>query len=79
MCEVKVLSRKSNITVSFCPDCGQWFLWHQNLLLNFSKEKFKGFRKAIAALKYEDCSFPFPDQIDRAIISTPCQDISLVF
>lgn len=79
MCQTRLLSSKSNITVNYCMHCNQYYLWHNNLLLNFSAEKFKLFKDAVAALRYEDCSFPFPDQVDRAIINTPCSDISLAF
>jgi len=60
-------------------NCQTMYLWHGNLLLNFTPEKFVAFKKAITSLKYEDCCFSFPDQENRAVINTPHADICLTF
>ncbi|PWG78369.1 hypothetical protein DDR33_22655 [Pararcticibacter amylolyticus] len=54
-------------------------IWHNNLLLNFTKEEFLSFRKVINDLVFGDNSLPFPDDIDRIILRTPNRDISFTF
>ena len=79
MCQTRVLSTRDQITISHCMHCKLMYIWHNNLLLNFTTEKFLAFRNALSKLKYEDCGFPFPDQEDRAIISCPHPEISFAF
>lgn len=71
MCQTRTLSSRKSVTISYCMNCQMIYIWHNNLLLNFSYEKFILFRNAVAKLDYKDCCFPFPDQEERAIINTP--------
>ncbi len=79
MCRTRILSDRDTFIVSQCLDCRTFFIWHNNLLLNFSPDKFNDFRMAVGRMKFEDCCFFFSDGEERAIISTPNPEISFTF
>lgn len=70
---------RESVTVSQCLHCHVLFIWHQNLLLSFTPEKFKSFRRTINSIEYEAHSNYFPDGKERAIVSTPNPEISFAF
>jgi len=79
MCQPQALSNRESIAISHCLHCQMMFIWHNNIMLNFTPSKFAAFHQIVNKLKYEDCCFPFPDKEERAIISTPNPEISFAF
>lgn len=79
MCQTRILSSKDSVVVSQCLHCGVLFIWHNNILLNFTPGKFDAFRNAVGRLKFYECCSAFPDGEERAIISTPNPEISFTF
>lgn len=79
MCENRTLAQVAQAHISQCMNCKAVFLWHGNLLLNFSQDDFVQFSQALHKRDFGDYSVPFPDQEDRVIMHSPCQDISFTF
>ena len=79
MCENRTLAQVAQAHISQCTYCKAVFLWHNNLLLNFSQDDFAQFSQSLHQRDFDDYSVPFPDGEDRVIMHSPCQDISFTF
>jgi hypothetical protein len=79
MCSTRTLAHTGDAFISSCADCKTVFIWHRNILLNFSPEDFSSFKRMLDDLDFEDCSFNFLDNISRIIIKTPKPGISFAF
>ncbi|SEK45461.1 hypothetical protein SAMN04488505_101231 [Chitinophaga rupis] len=79
MCETRILSRKGQMRIGHCVHCKTVFLWHGNVLLHFTPNDFVQFSETLGHREFCDHSLPFPDDEERVIIHTPCQDISFTF
>ena len=79
MCKTRVLSTKGDTVVSSCMGCKMYYLWHNNLLLNFTSEAFESFRAVVNSLPFHKNSLPFPDDVERIILHTPNDDICFAF
>ncbi|HWW41702.1 DUF6686 family protein [Pedobacter sp.] len=79
MCKTRVLSTRGNTVLSSCTGCGVYYLWHNNLLLNFTEEAFLLFREVVNSLPFEDNSLPFPNGEERIVLNTPNHDICFAF
>lgn len=79
MCATRVLSTRGQTVLSSCMGCGVYYLWHNNLLLNFTESAFKSFREVVNSLPFEQNSLPFPDGEERIVLHTPNDDISFAF
>jgi hypothetical protein len=56
-----------------------YYIWHNNLVLNFSEAAFDSFQEVVNSLPFGRNSLPFPDGHDRVILHTPNDDISFAF
>lgn len=79
MCTTRILSTKGATTVSSCVGCKVYYIWHNNLLLNFPQQAFISFREVVFSLTFAKASLPFPDDEERIILHTPNDDISFAF
>ncbi len=79
MCENRNLAQVGLAHISQCMYCKTVFLWHGNLLLHLTQDDFKLFRDSLHQRDFDDYSVPFPDQEERVIMHSPCQDISFTF
>ncbi|WP_316835171.1 DUF6686 family protein [Pedobacter nutrimenti] len=79
MCKTRVLSSRGNTVLSSCTGCGVYYLWHNNLLLNFTEEALLSFREVVNSLPFEDNSLPFPNGEERIVLNTPNHDICFAF
>ena len=79
MCKTRVLSTKGDTVISSCMGCKMYYLWHNNLLLNFSMDAFEAFRGVVFSLPFHKNSLPFPDDEERIILHTPNDDICFAF
>lgn len=79
MCDIRTLCIKNTAQISHCMHCQTVFIWHSNLLLNFSPQDFQFFRETMNRQDFVDCCMVFPDGAERVIIHAPCKDISFTF
>ena len=79
MCQTIILCENKDTVISRCTDCDGLFIWHNNLMLTFSKEEFRHFNKTVHRLPFDGHSYPFPDGEERMILRTPHLDISFCF
>lgn len=79
MCKTRVLSTKGETVVSACIGCNMYYLWHNNLLLNFTADGLETFRGVINSLPFHKNSLPFPDDTERIILHTPNEDVCFAF
>ncbi len=79
MCDARVISQKGTAVISRCSECRCIYMWHHNLVMNFTPVKFTQFRDFIVEMNFGDHSFPFPDGQERVIMRTPADDLQLTF
>ncbi|MEJ6978985.1 DUF6686 family protein [Pedobacter sp. P351] len=79
MCETRVVSFNGNTQISYCVICKSFYIWHKNIVLNFTSVQFLSFKRYTEGLDFEECAFPFPDGEGRAMLHTPSKEISLAF
>lgn len=79
MCDAKIISHKGAAVVSRCSECRCIFLWHQNLVLNFTPEQFVQFKNFTDEMEFDNHTFPFPDGQERVVMRTPANDLQLTF
>ncbi|WP_244889465.1 DUF6686 family protein [Pedobacter antarcticus] len=79
MCKTIVLSTQEDSAVSHCPSCHVIYVWHKNLMLNFSEQDFLSFKSMLDEYRYCESGMPFPDQRERILLHTPHEDISFAF
>ena len=79
MCQTRVLATKDQTVISSCIGCGMYYVWHNNLVLNFSTPAFDSFREVVDTINFEHNCLPFPDGNERLILHTPNDDISFAF
>ncbi|WP_316789153.1 DUF6686 family protein [Pedobacter frigoris] len=79
MCKTRVLSTKGATVISSCIGCQVFYIWHNNLVLNFTQEAFVTFKDVLENTPFHKNSLPFPDNEERIILHTPNDDISFAF
>ncbi|HMI04345.1 MAG TPA: DUF6686 family protein [Pedobacter sp.] len=79
MCKTRLLSTKDQTVITSCVGCKMFYIWHNNLLLNFSCEAFMSFRNVVNNMPFHNNCLPFPDQEERVVLHTPNDDISFAF
>lgn len=80
MCQSIILSKKGKTTISYCLQCKSTHIWHNNLILQFSRTRFLAFKKYVTSAGFdEECFLPFPDGEDRLVLHTPNSDINFTF
>ncbi|MBW8688055.1 DUF6686 family protein [Chitinophaga rhizophila] len=79
MCSIRPLCNKNNAHISHCANCQTVYIWHNNLLLNFTPQDFQLFYETMQQQDFYDCSVTFPDGEERIIVHSPCRDISFTF
>jgi hypothetical protein len=79
MCETRILSQKGAAFISQCADCRAVYIWHHNLVLNFTEAQFADFKNFAHDLDFDERALPFPDGEERAVIRTPHNDINFAF
>lgn len=79
MCEIRTLCIKNQTHISHCTHCQTMYIWHNNLMLNFTPDDFQIFREMLRLQEFYDCCMLFPDGEERMIINAPCKDISFTF
>jgi hypothetical protein len=79
MCETRMLSKKGAATISQCIECRTVYIWHRNLVLNFSESQFADFKNFARDMDFEERCLPFPDGLERAVVRTPHNDINFAF
>ncbi|SEW02583.1 hypothetical protein SAMN05428988_1375 [Chitinophaga sp. YR573] len=79
MCAIRTLCIKNEAHISHCTHCQTMYIWHNNLMLNFTPEDFEEFRYILNRQEFHDCCLLFPDGEERVIVHAPCRDISFTF
>lgn len=79
MCDTRTLSSRNSVFISHCVGCRSIFLWHDNLIVNFTPEQFRSFGNLISNCPFEDGAVPFPDDSERIMVRLPSKDISMAF
>ncbi len=79
MCETRTLARKEQAFIGHCINCKTVYLWHGNLLLHFTPDEFVQFSTTLHRHEFCEYSMPFPDEEERVILHSPCQDVSFTF
>lgn len=79
MCQTRILSTKDQTVISNCIGCKMFYIWHNNLLLNFTEEAFASFKEVVFNMPFNNNCLPFPDQEERIVLHTPNDDISFAF
>jgi hypothetical protein len=79
MCKTRILTTKGETVISSCMECRMYYIWHNNLVLNFSELAFGSFQEVVNSLPFDRNALPFPDGDDRIILHTPYDDISFAF
>lgn len=79
MCKTTTLSSGKRTTITQCPCCQAIYIWHNNLLLNFSMPDFITFKNIVDRTNFQENSLPFPDKRNRIVLRTPNDDISFAF
>jgi len=79
MCKTIVLSSGKQTAITHCECCQAYYIWHNNLLLNFTAAEFLTFRNVIENTSFTENCLPFPDKKDRVVLHTPSEDISFAF
>jgi len=79
MCKTIVLSSGEHTSISHCPCCKVFYVWHNNLVLSFDDHEFSYFKDIIDHASFQDTCLPFPDKTDRILLRSPQEDISFAF
>lgn len=79
MCNTRILCQTNRTTVSQCMECGMYFIWHNNVLLNFGNKEFYLFLAHIKSYVFHERAIPFPDGEERLIMQSPANEINLAF
>ncbi|SFO23461.1 hypothetical protein SAMN05428949_4592 [Chitinophaga sp. YR627] len=79
MCDIRPLWNKNKAQISHCANCQTVYIWHNNLILNFTPKDFQLFHETLEHQDFYDCSMMFPDGEERVIVHSPCRDISFTF
>lgn len=79
MCKTLVLSTGKHTAITHCPCCKVYYIWHNNLVLNFTQHDFNNFKHIIDHAAFDETSLPFPDKEERILLRTPNEDISFAF
>lgn len=79
MCDIRPLCIKNRAHISHCANCQTVYIWHNNIVLNFTPKDFQLFHEAMERQDFYDCSMMFPDGEERVVVHSPCRDISFTF
>ncbi|UPK69584.1 DUF6686 family protein [Chitinophaga filiformis] len=79
MCDIRTLCRKNQAHISHCANCQTVYIWHNNLVLNFTPQEFQLFYESLEHQQFHDCSMTFPDGEERVVVHSPYRDISFTF
>lgn len=79
MCDTRTLSSRNSVCVSHCTGCKSIYLWHNNVILNFTTEQFHSFKNLISNYDFDDGAAPFPDGAERIMVRMPEKGVSIAF
>ncbi|RZL44736.1 MAG: hypothetical protein EOP00_19160 [Pedobacter sp.] len=79
MCKKTIIAQGNNITITQCVNCKVVNIWNSALLMRFTFAQFDEFAKIATRIEFDDYLEHAPDGTEIVILSTPCNDICLMF
>ena len=79
MTNSQILSELDQVQITQFDGCGHIGIRTHNLLLNFTKQKFKVFSNSFQSINFNEHTLIFSDDQERLIMNTPIHSIQLCF
>lgn len=79
MCKKTVIAQIKSVTITQCVNCKVVNIWKTGLLMKFTFEQFDEFAKIASRIEFDNYLEYAPDGTEIVILSTPCNDICLMF
>jgi len=79
MCQKTIIAQKSAITITQCVNCKVVNIWKTGLLMRFTFAQFDEFAAIARLIEFDEYLASAPDGREVVILSTPCNDMCLMF
>lgn len=79
MCKKTIIAQRNNVTITQCVNCKVVNIWKRGMLMRFTFEQFEEFAKIASKIEFDNYLEYAPDGTEIVILSTPCNDICLMF
>ena len=79
MCKKTIIAQRNNITITQCVNCKVVNIWKRGMLMRFTFEQFEEFAKIASQIEFDNYLEYAPEGTEIVILSTPCNDICLMF
>ncbi|WP_316785383.1 DUF6686 family protein [Pedobacter frigiditerrae] len=79
MCKRTIIAQKQGVSVTQCINCRTVNIWKTGMLMRFSFDQFTEFAKITDKIDFDSYLEYAPDGSEVVILSTPCNDICLMF
>ncbi|RZK43178.1 MAG: hypothetical protein EOO90_04225 [Pedobacter sp.] len=79
MCKKTIIAKRKEVTITQCVNCNVVNIWKTGLLMRFTGEQFVEFLAIARKIEFDDYSERTPSGKEVVILSTPCNDMCLMF
>ncbi len=79
MCKKTIIAQKDEISITQCTNCKVVNIWKPGVLLSFSFDQFEEFVKVSENIDFDDYLEYSPAGNEVVVLSTPFEDIHLMF
>jgi len=79
MCKKTIIAQRNSVTITQCVNCKVVNIWKKGMLMRFTFEQFDEFAKIASQIDFDQYLEYAPDGTEIVILSTPCNDICLMF
>lgn len=79
MCKKTIIGQKKGVAITQCVNCKTVNIWKTGLLMRFTFDQFEEFAAITRRIEFDNYLEYAPDGTEIVILSTPCNDICLMF
>lgn len=79
MCKKTIIAQREGVVITQCVNCKTVNIWKTGLLMRFTFDQFDQFAEITSRIEFDDYLEYAPDGTEIVILSTPCNDICLMF
>lgn len=79
MCKKTIIAQREGVAITQCVNCKTVNIWKTGLLMRFTFDQFDQFAEITSRIEFDNYVEYAPDGTEIVILSTPCNDICLMF
>lgn len=79
MCKKTIIAQRNSVTITQCTNCKTVNISKKSILMRFTFDQFDEFSRIARRIEFDNYLEYAPDGTEVVLLSTPCNDICLMF